>query len=100
LRPRLDFLLDELPEDLERDELRCDPLELLFFAEVELRRERDDLVPLFFAADERDFPDRDEELDLLRDELFLRAVAMRSSLLSCIQTHTQQREVVLGPYRK
>jgi hypothetical protein len=61
-RPRLDdFFFEELPEDLERVELRC---------------ERDDLAPLFFAAEERDFRDREDELDLLRDELFLRAVAI------------------------
>lgn len=72
LRPRLDdFFLDELPEDFEPDGLRWERLELLFFADAELRGERDDLLPLFFAA----------ALDLLRDELFLRAVGMRSSLL-------------------
>lgn len=65
-RPRLDdFLLDE-PEDFEREELRC---------------ERDDLLALFFPDDACDLRDRDDELDLLRDELFLRAVAMESSLL-------------------
>ena len=56
-------------EDFFRDE----PLELLFLAVVELLRERDDLLP---------------------DELFLRAVAMRSSLLR-YQTQSEVREVVL-----
>ena len=39
----------------------------------------DELV--FLADEERDLPERDDELDLLLDELFLRAVAMGSSLL-------------------
>jgi hypothetical protein len=61
-RPLDDFLFDdELPEDLDRDELRCEP---------------DGLLPLFLAEGECDLCDRDDELDLLRDELFLRAVAM------------------------
>lgn len=58
LRPLLDFFL---LEDFDRDELRC---------------ERDDLLALFFADDECDLRERDDEPDLLRDELFLRAVAM------------------------
>lgn len=67
LRPRLDdFLLDELREDFARDELRW---------------ERDDLLALFFPDDECDLRGRDDELDLRLDELFWRAVAMRSSLL-------------------
>jgi len=54
--PRLDFFFDELRE---RDELRCERLE--------------DLLPLLMR--ER------EALDFFRDELFLRAVAIRTSLL-------------------
>lgn len=64
-RPPLDFFFDE-PDDFDLEELRCDP---------------EDLLALFFAEDEFDLRDREEELDLLRDELFLRAVAMKSSLL-------------------
>jgi len=61
-RPLDDFLCDdELPEDFDRDVLRC---------------ELADLRPLFFADDECDLCGRDDELDLLRDELFLCAVAM------------------------
>lgn len=60
-----------------------------------LRWERDEVLPLFFADEERDLPDRDDELDLLRDELFLCAVAMRSSLLH-IQTRGELVEVVHG----
>ena len=66
-RPRLDFFFDELPEAFEREELRCEP---------------EDLLALFFTEEERGLRERDEELDLLRDELFLRAVAM--NLASCI----------------
>lgn len=80
LRPLLDdFFFDELPELLERNELRWEP---------------DDLLPLFFAAD-RDLPERDDELDLLRDELFFRAVAIGFSLLD-IQTPSQMVQVVQG----
>ena len=64
------------------------------FAPEELRCERDDLLVLFLADDDRDFRDREEELDLLRDELFLRAVAMKSNLLR-IQTRAPSLEVVL-----
>lgn len=84
LRPLLeDFFFAELPEDFEREELRCEPVELLF-ADAELRWERDDLLPLFFAdffVADRDLPVRDDEPDLLRDELFFRAIAIGSSLL-------------------
>jgi hypothetical protein len=57
-----------------------------FFFDDELRGERDDVLPRFFA---------DDELDLLRDELFFCAVAMRSSLLHS-QTRCELVEVVHG----
>ena len=77
LRPRLDdFLLDDfLPDDeLERCDLLDEPLEERDRDELRCERLEDDLLPPLLC-------DREDELDLLRDELFLRAVAIGTSLL-------------------
>jgi hypothetical protein len=74
-------LLDELPDDLEREVPRWELLELLLDEEDDFPRLLERLLPLLLR-------DPEDEPDLLRDELFLRAVAIGSSLLR-IQTRNQ-----------
>jgi hypothetical protein len=96
-RPRLEDFLEEdelfdrldffaaLPDDFVRDVPRWERPELLLEEEAEPRP----LEPLLRLL----LRDPEDELDLLREELFFRAVAIRSNLLS-IQTHRHWRKVV------
>lgn len=75
-------LLEVFPEDFERDVPRCERLELLLEDEEEEPRLRELLLRLPLLLRDPD------ELDLLRDELFLRAVAI---VLASYATETRNR---------